>query len=611
MEFRILGPLEAWEDGRVIPLPGGKPGALLAAMLTRPNEIIPSDELIDALWGERQPETAPKVLQTYVSQLRKALGRGGGDLVTRPGGYSLRVDPDRIDAVRFDRLVADGRRALAEERPDAAAALLAEALSLWRGAPLAEFRGEPFAAAEARRLDDARLAALEDRIEAGLRCGRDRELVPELERLVADHPLRERLRGQLMLALYRSGRQVDALRIYREGRVRLVDELGLEPGPELQRLEKAILVQDASLERAATPAPLRAAPPSTNGRPPGSVRPAMRPPRRSVVLVGALVVVVSALAGGLYAALGVGAGSTTVPPNSLAVIDPTTNQVTGAVAVGVRPAAVAVGEDGVWVVNVDDETLSRLDPATSNLVRTIPVGEYPSGLAVGLDAVWVASAPLGRLVRVDAATNAAGRAAPFGACGGREASVAVGADSVWVACQAVPGAFRVDPRTLSAVPFAYRAGLLTSASASVDPVFADVAFARGMLWLVDRARDRITQIDPATNQPVRQVTVGAAPVAVAATGDAIWVADRAANAVSRVALTALGRAPRVTTIPVGHGPVDIAATATAVWVANGGDDSISRIDPSTDRVVTTIRLGNPPAGIAVGAGRVWATVQAK
>ena len=200
MEFRILGSLEAVAEGRVISLNAAKPRALLAILLLHANELVSSDRLIEDLWGGRPPITAAKVLQTYVSQLRRVLGRD--TIVTGPAGYQLRLEPQCFDLHRFDELVAEAQGV----DPPIAARVLHEALVLWRGPPLADFSYEPWAQAEIHRLEELRLEALEQRIDADLALGRDGELVGELEPLIADHPLRERPREQLMLALYRSGR---------------------------------------------------------------------------------------------------------------------------------------------------------------------------------------------------------------------------------------------------------------------------------------------------------------------------------------------------------------------------------------------------------------------
>lgn len=227
----MLGPLEVLEEGRSIPLPGPKARAVLALLLLDANRVVPLDRLVDGLWEEAPPETATKTLQVYVSQLRKALGPDR--IQTHARGYSVAAAADELDATRFEKLAGEGR--------------FEEALAVWRGPALADFREERFARDAAARLEELRLGAEEGRIEAALGAGRDAQVVADLERLVAEHPLRERLRAQLMLALYRSGRQSEALEVFRRTRAELVDALGVEPGPELQELHRAILAQSPEL----------------------------------------------------------------------------------------------------------------------------------------------------------------------------------------------------------------------------------------------------------------------------------------------------------------------------------------------------------------------------
>jgi DNA-binding SARP family transcriptional activator len=266
MEFRILGPLEVYEGERRVDLGGARQRALLAILLTRANQVVSRDLLIDQLFGEEPREAAGNLLQVYVSRLRKALEPGRerrqqtGIVVTKAPGYLVQVEPEQLDLERFERLAEEGRMALVESAPEIARERLAEALSLWRGPALADFAFEPFAQGEARRLEELRLATIEDRIESDLALGRHAALVGELETLVEQFPLRERLRGQLMLALYRSRRQAESLDVYQATRRVLVDELGLEPSSGLQELERAILRHDPSLDlptTAALPAPER------------------------------------------------------------------------------------------------------------------------------------------------------------------------------------------------------------------------------------------------------------------------------------------------------------------------------------------------------------------
>ena len=222
MEVLVLGPLEARTNGRQIPLGAAKQRAVLAMLALRANSMVSADELMEGLWGEHPPASAPKMVQQYISQLRRLLAGGdAGDatIVTRGRGYELRIAPEDVDVARFIRLVERGATR--------------QALALWRGAPLDDIADEPFAAVEIRRLEELRLNALADAIDADLAAGRHGELVGELEALIAEHPLSERMHGQLMLALYRSGRQAEALSAYRQAQRELSDGLGLEPSEEL------------------------------------------------------------------------------------------------------------------------------------------------------------------------------------------------------------------------------------------------------------------------------------------------------------------------------------------------------------------------------------------
>ncbi len=245
MEFCVLGPLEVRSGDQVVAVPGAKQRVLLAVLLLHVGEVVSVDRLIDTIWGDDPPANPKNALQSQISQLRRHLRDEGQRLVvSRPPGYLLRADPDAVDAARFEALVRDGRAALRDGDERRAAQRLAAALELWRGPPLAEFAGQEFADVAIARLEELRLGAIEDRIECDLRVGRHRELVAELEALVADHPLRERLRGQLMLALARSGRQVDALEVYHETRRVLDEELGIDPSRELVSLYEILLRQE-------------------------------------------------------------------------------------------------------------------------------------------------------------------------------------------------------------------------------------------------------------------------------------------------------------------------------------------------------------------------------
>jgi DNA-binding SARP family transcriptional activator len=265
MDFLILGPLEVTAGGRALELGAAKQRALLAVLLLHPNQAVSASRLIDELWGEAPIASAAKVVQGYVSGLRKALGADA--IATTPGGYMARVDPRRLDAARFEALAAEGRARLQDD-PAAAGERLREALALWRGRPLEGVALESVAAGEAERLEELRLSVLEQRVEADLALGRDEGLVAELRALVEAHPYRERLRAHLMLALYRAGRQAEALAAYRDARALLAEELGLDPSAELQRLERQMLVQAPELDPPERPA--SAPPPAPPPREPGT-----------------------------------------------------------------------------------------------------------------------------------------------------------------------------------------------------------------------------------------------------------------------------------------------------------------------------------------------------
>jgi DNA-binding SARP family transcriptional activator len=263
MQVRMLGPFQLEEGGGRIPIGGQRQRAVLASLLLRANEVVPSEQLLVDLWGEDSPPSAANSLQAAISRLRRVLPPGR--LITRAPGYALRIFPEELDVSQFEQLVSEGREALTAGAAEQAARTLRQALSLWQGPALADFRYEPFAQAEIVRLEELHLTCVEERVEADLALGLASVLVAELQRLVGEHPVRERLRGQLMLALYRDGRQTEALEVYREFRSVLRDELGLDPSPQLRELETAILHHDSLGSPVSTPtgAPLARRPVTT------------------------------------------------------------------------------------------------------------------------------------------------------------------------------------------------------------------------------------------------------------------------------------------------------------------------------------------------------------
>jgi YVTN family beta-propeller protein len=571
MEFRILGPLEVVRDGRALPLGSGRQLALVALLLLHANEVVSVDRLVDELWGESPPPTAAKIVRNSVSLLRRQLGER---LVTKPPGYRLYIERGELDSERLEAAVQSGDL---EE--------LNEALALWRGPPLAQFAYEPFAQEEISRLEELRLAAIEAQVEAQLEQGRHREALGQLEALVREYPLRERLCGQLMLAHYRSGEQAKALETYRQIRRRLDEELGIEPGPPLRKLERKILNQDESLA-----APVVA-------------RTEMPPARRRalwVVVVGTLVLLAAAASAAFVATRHSGHGLGQIRPNHVGLIDPKTNEVVAEIPVGIRPGPVAAGAGSVWVGNLVDRDLTRIDPRRRMAIGTISLGNRtPTGLAVGAGFVWVAHGLRGELTRVEPEFGGLERiqvaTRPLGAPLG---SVAIGTPYVWAAYGDSTLA-RIEPGSLR------RSG---SALTGTSP--AAVVVGGGAIWVANSGEATVQRFDPSTFEegPIPpRIHVGRQPSALAYWDGAVWIACRGDDVVERLD----PRTNSLVPIPVGDAPVALAVGAGAVWVTNSADGTVSRIDPATKRVVRTIEVGNRPGGMAFADSVVWVASQGR
>jgi YVTN family beta-propeller protein len=599
MDFRLLGPFGVYDDqGREVELGGRQQRIVLAMLLLHRNEVVSVDRLIDAVWDQRAPANAVKNVQIHVSRLRKAL-EGHGVLRTHAGGYVLEVGPDELDVDRFGRLVDEGRRALAAGSAEDAATTLAEALALWRGPPLADFAYDSFSQSEIGRLDELRLGAVEERLEADLALGRHGDVAAELQGLVAQHPLRERLRGQLMLALYRSGRKPDALRVYDEARRLLAEELGLEPGETLQRLHQAVLTDDPALAAPQRVAPTRAAAGTRAPLPPVARR------RVTMLGVGGALLLAAAVAVAVLAVTRdqTSAGLVAVAPNSLAAIDPETNRVVAEIPVGIRPASVLFAHGSLWVANLDDDTVQRIDPGTKRFIKTIAIGTAPSGLVATRDAVWAIGAD-GVVLRIDPEVNDVVARIPTvrvgSLLGGSAAGVSIAATStaVWAVSGghfSVPRLFRIDPARNRAEPFV---------ATGNGPTAVAVGF--GDLWVTDSFENTVTRVDPA-GVVVAPIPVGHGAIAIAVGEGAVWVADSLDDAVVRIDPETNSV---VDTIPVGRSPSSIAVEAGAVWVGNRHDGTVSRIDPKKNEVVDTIEIASSPAGLALAAGSLWLTSQA-
>jgi YVTN family beta-propeller protein len=618
MEFLLLGPLEVRDGDGPIPLGGAKQRALLACLLLHANEVVSRDRLIDGLWGGQPPASAAHTVETYVSRLRRALHDAGSHtaLVTRSPGYMLRIDPGELDLTRFERLAGEGRRALAEGNPELAAGLLRTALALFRGPPLDDVAFFPFAQAEVGRLEEMRLAVLEDRIDADLAAGRGGELVGELDALVTAHPLRERLQAQLMLALYRAGRQADALDAYRAARRHLAEELGVAPGASLRRLEQAILEHDGSLDAAPTgPEPVLAdgssrvepaaalvaappiAPTAEGQRPPSGqasepASPAGRAfgfgPRRLVIAMAALVLLAS-LAAGIARVLHHGSAALrAIHADAVGIIDPDRGAIVGEVSLRASPGRIAVGAGSVWVTDFTAHTVSRIDG--QDVRQVIPVGAGPSAITVGNGAVWVADALDGTVARVDPGTD---RVVQTIAVGDGPSGIAFGEGVVWVANSGDHTVVGIDART----------GAVTR-RVGLDASPTDVAVGSGAVWVTSESAGVVFRIS-LDGRDVSEIRVGTGPSAIAAGPGAIWVANTLDGTVSRIDPS---REVVTATLQVGDGPSGVAVSPAAVWVTNEFAGTVTRIDPQTPVVTRTISVGNNPTGIAVTGGAVWVGV---
>jgi YVTN family beta-propeller protein len=533
-------------------------------LLLHANEVVSTDRLIDDIWGDRPPRTAGKALQTYVSQLRQALGDGA--ITTAPRGYRLSVATGSIDVDRFRESLAAGRRALADADPESAVKLLRGALALWRGPAYGEFGTERWARAEVERLEEERLQAIEARIEADLALGRHAAVVGELERLRREHPLREHQLTLLMLALYRCGRQADALEAYRAGRRRLLDELGIEPMPELQALERQILLHDPAISaeppgrlfslrmrdrsgRWRSVAALTAALLATGALVAGSARPMQNlAAANTAVLVsanGTLGTTIRVGAAPGHAVLGGGFLWTSNERDGTVSRIDVAGRTIGTIPVGRSPEGIAFVDGTVWVANGGDATVSQIDPQAGKVIRTLGVGNGPLGIAALGPDLWVANSVDGTVAHVD---TRSGRVLLF-PVGPRPVAVAVGPDAVWVALAGVGAVAKLD--------------------------------------LDGRA--------------LEEINVGNGPSSLGLESDHVWVANEQDGTLSRIAIST-GSVDA--TVSVGASPRALAAVAGMVWTTLA-DGRLARIDAHSARVTRSFPVASEPAAVVPDGSSVW------
>ena len=606
LEFGILGPLEVWLDGAPVRVGGYRQRALLGLLLCHANRVISRDQLIEELLGGQPAATADRMLRVQVSRLRKALGdvNGSGQprLQARPPGYLLHVVDGELDVHRFEQQIAAGRQAQADGELARAAGLLREAESLWRGRPLADLESEPFAGLEARHLETLRIQAIEDRIDAELALGQHAAVCPEIEQLVTEYPMRERLRGQLMIALYRSGRQADALQTYQEGRALLVEDLAVEPGPQLRRLQQAVLEQNPVLD---LPPPARAqqaphiapptdVPPDQATAPRPGAAPHPRPHRRIRQITLALGTAAALAALSLLPLSRHESAPTPLNGNLVALVSASDGALQATVPLAAPPAGVAAAAGSVWVAEPSAGVVARIDPVRHAVEATIPVGARPGRVVAAGGRVWVLDRIDRTLARIDPRTNTVPQTI---ALASQPSDVLLSAGSLWVASQGDGKVLRIDPGTGRTMSVVHTGG---------DP--SGLAAADGAVWVATDGSGLLDRIDARTGRVTSRIHVGDAPAAVAAGASGLWVLSPLDATVSRVDPR---RHEATATIAVGGQPAALAESAGRVWIGDRQNGTLLRLAVGNG-VVTTFRLGGHLSGLAAagGGGGLWAAVDA-
>lgn len=584
MEYRILGPLEVADGEHPVALAAGRERAVLILLLLRAPDPVAIDAIVDALWPDVPPASAGKAVQNYILRLRKALGHGV--ILTVAGGYALRLgDSDTLDTSLAAALFADGNRALRRRDATEANRLISNGLALWRGDALADVRYADFAQPELSRLEELRLSAIEDRNDAQLLLGEHARLIPELEQQVGQHPARERTRGQLMLALYRSGRQADALAAYQATRQAL-RERGLEPSRALRDLEIGILNHDPDLEPPPTALALSA---------PGQRR--RRALATAVAIMGAVLVVVV-----VYALVHRSSEPpvSSLRPDSVAEIDARNGRVKQSFAVGRTPTAVALTSRAVWVTSFDDRTVTRINLG-SHTQTTTGTPSAPTGLAADDTGVWVISSFDGTVERLD--ESGAGLLTVLRVDRGLT-DVASDHRGVWVTNQSAGSLTRIDPRTDEVH------GTLTGLERPIG-----VAVGAGRAWVAEAGAKRIDGINPATGRVALRIPLQLEPGELAFGNGRLWATNPRDATVTRIdPYTGQQRL-----VSVGTRPSHIAIAQNQVWVTVDRDHSLIELDGTTGAVKRHLTLSTEatptrghattPGGIATAHHSIWMSVQ--
>ncbi len=597
LEFRILGPVEISNGAGVLRLGGPKQRALLADLILNAGNTVSVARLIDDLWGDDPPPTAEHTVAAYLSRIRRILRDGSAHevLVTKSPGYLLDVGRDRVDAFRFEQLMAEAAAAAGRGDDHKAAAVLRGALGLWRGNALADVAETPFARDAARRLAGQRLLALERRIDADLRLGRAQDVTAELEALAVAYPYHERFHGQLMQALYRSGRQTEALAAFRRARGLLADELGIEPGPELRELEQAILHHDPELggHPAAHPRASTQQGSPSGAQPPRALSSRRGPRRRRALIAAGLALVVAAT--GALAALrhpepGARVPTLAVHANAVIFVDPARTALLGQTGTAGRPAGVAAGFGRLWVTDPANGRVLVLDPATFRIEDQILLGRDPTGVAASGNGIWVTDPGSGTVSEINPGSDTVVATVTVPVS---PSAIAAGAGGLWVADTSDGALTRIDPERAAV------AGVT-----NVGQPITDVTVGAGSVWVISASSGQLIGIGSRSGRVTQTVPVGDGAAAVRVVNGAVWVANPSNGGLSRFD-PGTGQV-RQLAVP---DPTGLAVAAGALWVASGTPAALRRVDPATGTITAAAALANPAAAMA-GAGRTLTLVTA-
>jgi peptide/nickel transport system substrate-binding protein len=607
----ILGPFEVHRGDDACALGGRQQRAVLALLVLDEGRVVSVDRIADALWGGQLPASYVTTIQTYVFRLRGLLEpqRAKGDpahlLISAPGGgYRLVLPPQAVDAARFEAGAERGRELLNGGDAAGAVATLTDALALWRGDVLSDLPALGPTAAVAQRLGEVRTAALEDWATAELELGHHASLIPRLAALEAAHPLRERLAALRMVALYRSGRQADALTVYGEVRQRLDDELGVYPAQELRALHERILRQDEELLRfpgevpaprpqpvpavavtgSTEPAPVASpATVATGGPAPKAASPAQRR-RRWSLAIATTVVIASTLA-----SLGISRSQEPrpIPVNSAAVVG-SGGLMGDAVALGAVPIALAADAGSVWVLDHTNAAVARVDPEARRVIQTIPdVGNDPQAISARNGNVWVAVFGSRVVTRINAESN---KVVDRIGVGNQPAAVLASESGVWVANSGDNTVQRIDANTGKADP-----------AIPVGDGPSALAIEGSTLWVANARSGTVTMLNTQTRERrSADIVVDAGPSAIAVTDTDVWVANQLGRTVSRIDRASM----QVARIFVDDGPASLVAKGEDVWVGNADAGTLSRIDVRSN-AVTSVLVGSPPRALALLDDDVW------